>query len=50
MGMTNEQFQAYVKQVLRALERAKEENEAAGVENKTLDILIQDHIEQLSKP
>ena len=50
MGMTNEQFQAYVKQVLRGLERAKEENEAAGVKNKTLDILIQDHKEQLSKP
>ena len=50
MGMTDRQFDSYIRGLLRDLRRIEEEMIAAGGKNKTLEILIKDLEDQLKRP
>ena len=50
MGMTDRQFDAYQRSLLRELKRIEAEIAKSGVENADLDNLIKDIEEQLKRP
>ena len=50
MGMTDRQFDAYLKKMLRTLEAIQKEMQAAGVSSPTLDTEIKDIEDQLKRP
>jgi len=50
MGMTDRQFDAHQKSLLRELKRIESQLAEVGVENKDLQVLIKDIEEQLQRP